>query len=77
MLDAAEEAISFVQGKSRRDLDADRLLVVGWQKAEEGLPMLMSALELVFQAHNQGDREGDHARWKRAGGEDPSRAAEK
>ncbi|MBC7098411.1 DUF86 domain-containing protein [Candidatus Bipolaricaulota bacterium] len=35
MLDAARQAISFAQGKSREDLDRDRLLVFGLVKAIE------------------------------------------
>jgi len=35
MLDAAHEALSFVQGRRREDLDRDRLLVLGLVKAIE------------------------------------------
>jgi len=35
MLDAAREALSFAQGRSREDLDHDRLLVLGLVKAIE------------------------------------------
>lgn len=35
MLDAAREALSFVKGRSRGDLDHDRLLVLGLVKAIE------------------------------------------
>ena len=35
MLDAAREAVSFVRGKKREDLDRDRLLVFGLVKALE------------------------------------------
>lgn len=35
MLDAAREALSFVQGRSREDLNRDRLLVLGLVKAIE------------------------------------------
>jgi hypothetical protein len=30
MLDAAREALAFAQGKSRRDLDSDRMLMLAW-----------------------------------------------
>ena len=43
MLDAAREAVSFVQGKKRGDLDHDRLLVLG----------LVKALEIVGEAAYQ------------------------
>ena len=35
MLDAAREALLFTQGRARRDLDEDRLLVLGLVKAIE------------------------------------------
>jgi uncharacterized protein with HEPN domain len=35
MLDAAREALSFTRGRTRRDLDEDRLLVLGLVKAIE------------------------------------------
>jgi uncharacterized protein with HEPN domain len=35
MLDAAREALSFAQGRTREDLDKDRLLVLGLVKAVE------------------------------------------
>jgi len=35
MLDAAREALSFAQGRTREDLDKDRLLVLGLVKAIE------------------------------------------
>ena len=43
MLDAAREAVSFVRGKKRGDLDHDRLLVFG----------LVKALEIVGEAAYQ------------------------
>lgn len=35
MLDAAKEAISFIKGKKRRDLDTDRMLVLSLVKSIE------------------------------------------
>jgi uncharacterized protein with HEPN domain len=35
MIDAAHEAVSFMQGKTREDLETDRLLVLGTVKAIE------------------------------------------
>ncbi len=35
MLDAARETVSFVHGKTRQDLDGDRLLALGFMKCIE------------------------------------------
>jgi len=43
MLDAAQEAILFCQGRSRADLDDDRMLVLA----------LMKAIEIIGEAANQ------------------------
>jgi uncharacterized protein with HEPN domain len=43
MLDAAREAIGFVQGRARTDLDSDRMLVLS----------LVKGIEIVGEAANQ------------------------
>ena len=43
MLDSARQAVEFAQGKSRKDLDVDSMLVLA----------LMKAIELVGEAANQ------------------------
>ncbi|MEI6428198.1 MAG: HepT-like ribonuclease domain-containing protein [Pseudanabaena sp. ELA607] len=47
MLDAASEAVTFVQGKSREDLDSDRLLSLG----------LVRLLEIVCEAATKVSKE--------------------
>ena len=47
MLDAAEEAIGFVQGRTRQDLDHDRMLVLA----------LMKAIEIIGEAAYQVSQE--------------------
>jgi len=48
MLDATREALSFVAGKARGDLDADRMLTLA----------LLKAIEIIGEAANQVSPEG-------------------
>lgn len=49
MLRAAKEAISFVKGRARMDLDTDTMLVRAvWRTIQEDLPLIVAALEEVL-----------------------------
>jgi len=51
MLDAAREALSFVAGRERRDLDADRMLVLA----------LVKSIEIIGEAGTRVSEEGRDA----------------
>ena len=52
MLQAAREAMNFVQGKQRKDLDEDRLLVLGLIKAVEIIGEAASRVSREYQTAN-------------------------
>ncbi len=52
MLQAAREAMKFVQGKQRKDLDEDRLLVLGLIKAVEIIGEAASRVSREYQTAN-------------------------
>lgn len=52
MLQAAREAMKFVEGKQRKDLDQDRLLVLGLIKAVEIIGEAASIVSKEYQAEH-------------------------
>ena len=51
MLDAAQETLSFVEGKTRKDLETDRVLALA----------LVKSIEIIGEAANQVSPEGQAA----------------
>ena len=53
MLDAAREAVKFVAGKSRKDLDNDRMLTLAITKSIEIIGEAASRVTEPFKAENE------------------------
>ena len=52
MIDAAESALRFVQGRSRADLDSDEMLCFAltraiWRTAQQAIPHLLGQLKAI------------------------------